>query len=263
MLNWYSSGFQGALIARQGYYSAQPENARKFLTAAEWDYWYDGKPAATEMLPDPFGKPAIRRPATCATAAASGMRMGNIAVWNSVMDEDRYLTRKWNEFITPDRFISDVAELVMQLGVFIPIGNNGWLISTTSPQYKPSFDLNRTIVEKAERFGFDFALSMIKLRGFGGPCGFWDYNLEIFTLMAGLAAVTKRIQLFATCAVLTIPPRGRSADGGDRRQHLAWPVRGEPHLPAGSAPSIPRWDSGLAPRTTSDAMNTAPNTCRS
>ena len=38
----------------------------------------------------------------------------------------------------------------MDIGVFIPIGNNGWLISTTSPQYKPSFDLNRTIVEKAE-----------------------------------------------------------------------------------------------------------------
>ena len=94
----------------------------------------------------------------------------------------------------------------MQLGVFIPIGNNGWLISTTSPQYKPSFDLNRTIVEKAERFGFDFALSMIKLHGFGGPSQFWDYNLESFTLMAGLAAVTTRIQLFATCAVLTMPP---------------------------------------------------------
>ena len=94
----------------------------------------------------------------------------------------------------------------MQLGVFIPIGNNGWLISTTSPQYMPSFDLNRTIVEKAERFGFDFALSMIKLHGFGGPSQFWDHNLESFTLMAGLAAVTSRIQLFATCAVLTMPP---------------------------------------------------------
>ena len=94
----------------------------------------------------------------------------------------------------------------MQLGVFIPIGNTGWLISTTSPQYKPSFDLNRTIVDQAERFGFDFALSMIKLHGFGGPSGFWDYNLESFTLMAGLAAVTTRIQLFATCAVLTMPP---------------------------------------------------------
>ena len=47
---------------------------------------------------------------------------------------------------------------------------------------------------------------MIKLHGFGGPSQFWDYNLESFTLMAGLAAVTKRIQLFATCAVLTMPP---------------------------------------------------------
>jgi pyrimidine oxygenase len=94
----------------------------------------------------------------------------------------------------------------MQLGVFTPIGNNGWLISTTSPQYMPTFDLNRTIVEKAEHFGFDFALSMIKLHGFGGPSQFWEHNLESFTLMAGLAAVTKRIQLFATCAVLTMPP---------------------------------------------------------
>ena len=57
----------------------------------------------------------------------------------------------------------------MQLGVFIPIGNNGWLISTTSPQYKPSFDLNKTIVQKAEGFGFDFALSMIKWASFTIP----------------------------------------------------------------------------------------------
>ena len=94
----------------------------------------------------------------------------------------------------------------MELGVFIPIGNNGRLISTTSPQYMPSFDLNRQIVEKAERFGFDFALSMIKLHGFGGPSQYWDHNLESFTLTAGLAAVTTRIQLFASVAVLTIPP---------------------------------------------------------
>src|SRR5271168_1865997 len=94
----------------------------------------------------------------------------------------------------------------MQVGIFIPIGNNGWLISTTSPQFKPSFDLNRAVVERAERYGLDFALSMIKLRGFGGASEFWDYNLESFTLMAGLASVTSRIQLFATCAVLTLPP---------------------------------------------------------
>jgi len=94
----------------------------------------------------------------------------------------------------------------MDIGVFIPIGNNGWLISTTSPQYMPSFALNREIVQRAERYGMDFALSMIKLRGFGGKSEFWDHNLESFTLMAGLAAVTERIRLYASVAVLTIPP---------------------------------------------------------
>ena len=56
----------------------------------------------------------------------------------------------------------------MDIGVFIPIGNNGWLISTSSPQYRPTFELNKQVVQKAEHYGLDFALSMIKLRGFGG-----------------------------------------------------------------------------------------------
>ncbi|HEV3493751.1 MAG TPA: pyrimidine utilization protein A [Reyranella sp.] len=94
----------------------------------------------------------------------------------------------------------------MDIGIFIPIGNNGWLISTSSPQYRPTFELNKQVVQKAEQYGLDFALSMIKLRGFGGKSEFWDHNLESFTLMAGLAAVTKRIQLYASVAVLTLPP---------------------------------------------------------
>jgi pyrimidine oxygenase len=94
----------------------------------------------------------------------------------------------------------------VELGVFIPIGSNGWLISTTSPQYKPSFALNKEVVQLAEHYDFDFALSMIKLRGFGGPSEFWDHNLESFTLMAGLAAVTDTIKLMASTAVLTLPP---------------------------------------------------------
>lgn len=94
----------------------------------------------------------------------------------------------------------------MDIGVFIPIGNNGWLISTTSPQYKPSFQLNKQIVLAAERYGLDFVLSMIKLRGFGGSSEFWDHNLESFTLMSSLAAVTERIHLFASVPVLAMPP---------------------------------------------------------
>ena len=47
---------------------------------------------------------------------------------------------------------------------------------------------------------------MIKLRGFGGKSEFWEYNLESFTLMAGLAAVTDRIKIFATAPTLVLPP---------------------------------------------------------
>ena len=94
----------------------------------------------------------------------------------------------------------------MDLGIFIPIGNNGWMMSVNAPQYRPSFHLNRTIAEKAEAYGFNFLLSMVKLRGFGGQTQFWDHNLESFTLMAGLAAVTKHIQLFASVALPTLPP---------------------------------------------------------
>lgn len=94
----------------------------------------------------------------------------------------------------------------MDIGLFIPIGNNGWLISKNAPQFKPSFELNKKLVQTAEGYGFDFALSMIKLRGFGGDTEFWDYNLESFTLMSALAAVTSKIKLFASTAILTLPP---------------------------------------------------------
>jgi pyrimidine oxygenase len=94
----------------------------------------------------------------------------------------------------------------MEIGVFIPIGNNGWLLSENAPQYRPTFELNKQIVLAAEKYGLDFVLSMIKLRGFGGKTEFWDHNLESFTLMAGLAAVTSKIKLFATSATLVMPP---------------------------------------------------------
>jgi len=51
----------------------------------------------------------------------------------------------------------------MDVGVFIPIANNGWLISKTSPQYLPSFELNKTVTQQAEHYRLDLVLSMIKL----------------------------------------------------------------------------------------------------
>jgi putative spermidine/putrescine transport system substrate-binding protein len=96
-LNWYLSGWQGGFIAKQGYYSSVPDTAKQFLTPDEWAYWYDGKPAAVDIK-DPYG--AIMEKAGAARDGGSfWQRMGNIACWNTVMDENRYMVQKWNEFI--------------------------------------------------------------------------------------------------------------------------------------------------------------------
>ena len=43
-------------VGRYGYYSPVPSTAKKFLTATEWDFWYDGKPAP-RSINDPYGVP--------------------------------------------------------------------------------------------------------------------------------------------------------------------------------------------------------------
>jgi putative spermidine/putrescine transport system substrate-binding protein len=98
-MNWYTSGFPGAFIAREGYYCAQPMNAKKYLSQAEWDYWYGGKPAAEDMK-DPFGKVLEKAGGPPRDGGSYEQRLGNIAVWNSVMDQDKYLIKRWNEFVT-------------------------------------------------------------------------------------------------------------------------------------------------------------------
>ena len=53
----------------------------------------------------------------------------------------------------------------MELGIFLPITNNGWIISRASPQFTPSFAMNKDITLRAEAMGFEFAFSMVKWRG--------------------------------------------------------------------------------------------------
>jgi len=53
--------------------------------------------------------------------------------------------------------------------------------------------LNRGVTLEAKKNGFEAALSMIKLRGFGGPSEYRDQNPEGFTSMAGLASITSRL----------------------------------------------------------------------
>ncbi len=94
----------------------------------------------------------------------------------------------------------------LELGVFLPIGNNGFMMSKTAPQYLPSFEMNKQVAILAERLGFDFIFSMSKWRGFGGATHFWDQTMESVTLMSGLAAVTSRIRIIATIQPVLFPP---------------------------------------------------------
>ena len=95
--NWLLDGWVGAFLGRQGYYSAVPENARKFMKPEEWDFWYEGKPAAIDMV-DPFGK-TLEKKGAVRDGGSFKQRMGDVVVWNSTMKEQVYLVKKWNEFI--------------------------------------------------------------------------------------------------------------------------------------------------------------------
>jgi pyrimidine oxygenase len=94
----------------------------------------------------------------------------------------------------------------MQFGIFLPVARNGFTISKAAPQYDPSFQHNLEICRLAESVGMDFALAMIKYRGFGGETGYWDGCLDSVTLISGLAALTSRLKFFPSTSVLTIHP---------------------------------------------------------
>jgi len=97
-LNWYQSGWVGGFIAKQGYYVAVPETAKKFLSDDEWGYWYAGKPAKG-VITDPYGK-SMEKAGAVRDGGSYADRFNRIACWNTVMDEARYMNEKWNEFRT-------------------------------------------------------------------------------------------------------------------------------------------------------------------
>jgi putative spermidine/putrescine transport system substrate-binding protein len=96
-INWYQSGWVGAFMNRQGYYSSVPHTAKEFMKPYEWDYWMEGKPAA-EHIKSPEGE-VIEKKGTVRDGGSFEDRMSRIACWNSLMDESRYLLSQWQTFI--------------------------------------------------------------------------------------------------------------------------------------------------------------------
>jgi pyrimidine oxygenase len=92
------------------------------------------------------------------------------------------------------------------MGVFMPIINGGWIISSTAPKIDGSYDYNRQTALLAEEHGLDFIMAMAKWRGFGGVTEHWRYSLDSQIAMAALAAITSRVKVWATVHTLLQNP---------------------------------------------------------
>ncbi len=96
-MNWWLSGFPGAFIARQGYYISNPQRSRDLMSKAEWDYWYEGKEAQTNLR-GTDGNVSIYA-GDVRHGGSYVSRLSNIAVWNTVMQNYDYSLDKWYELL--------------------------------------------------------------------------------------------------------------------------------------------------------------------
>lgn len=96
-MNWWLDGTPGAIMARQGYYVSVVETLRDTLSEAEWQYWYEGQPAA-EDLPGLSAPVAVRR-GERRSGGSHQNRISKVAVWSTIMPEHNYLARRWREFL--------------------------------------------------------------------------------------------------------------------------------------------------------------------
>jgi putative spermidine/putrescine transport system substrate-binding protein len=96
-INWFLDGWAGAYLNRQGYYSAVLDTAKAKMEAYEWAYWMEGKPAAQDIK-SPKGD-VLAKAGSVRDGGSYEARMGGIACWNALMDENTYMVQKWNEFV--------------------------------------------------------------------------------------------------------------------------------------------------------------------
>jgi putative spermidine/putrescine transport system substrate-binding protein len=96
-VNWFQDGWAGAYLMRQGYYAGVLDTAKSHMQPYEWDYWIEGK-AAAQDIKAPDGQ-LLEKAGAVRDGGSYTQRMGAIACWNAVMDENIYMVQKWNEFI--------------------------------------------------------------------------------------------------------------------------------------------------------------------
>jgi putative spermidine/putrescine transport system substrate-binding protein len=112
-LNWMYEGFLGAAIMRQGYYigngstlsgwiaangTKKPYGGHPF-TAAEYDFWYNGKPAAAD-LPGITGHVGDIKKGSTRDGGSFTTRACHYSSWNSYFRESTYQVKRFNDFLS-------------------------------------------------------------------------------------------------------------------------------------------------------------------
>ena len=92
-MNWWLSGPPGAVMAKNGSYITNHKAVQPHLSVAEWDFWYEGKPAEVDIR-DIDGV-IIYKAGERRGGGSYYERMSRVAVWDAVMDEHNYLVRCW------------------------------------------------------------------------------------------------------------------------------------------------------------------------
>ena len=93
-----------------------------------------------------------------------------------------------------------------EVGVFLPVTNNGWVVSTNGPKLPGTYEYAKKVTLLAEQMGFDFALSQANWRGYDGATNHWNISLESLSTMAALAEATSTIGIWGTVHMMIFPP---------------------------------------------------------
>lgn len=98
-LNWWHSGFAGAVLLREGYYNAVQATSRRFMTApGEYAYWTEGR-SADNAYPDPYGNKSVEK-GQIRDGGSFERRACRISSWNSTPRQEQYFLNRWKEFLS-------------------------------------------------------------------------------------------------------------------------------------------------------------------
>ena len=92
------------------------------------------------------------------------------------------------------------------LGIFSANADGGLALTTVPERWRASWADNVAAARLADEGGLDFLLPIARWQGFGGQTRAREHAFETFTWASALAALTRRVHVFATVHVPLVHP---------------------------------------------------------